>query len=132
MNKEAKVGDYIRTKTGIHKVFEIRKNAPMNRYMCDKKPTGEWDGSYEYNLIRVNDIIDVSADIIDLIRVGDILSFKDNSIARIQEIEGKYYLLKDCSGEQYYEKDEWLFDDLKSIVTKEQFENMEFKVGDEQ
>ena len=69
-----------------------------------------------------------SKDIIDLIECGDILFFADGSICRIQNIVDGYYLLKDLGGEQYYQKIEIITMDIKSIVTKEQFEKIEYKV----
>ena len=80
-----------------------------------------------YLPIITNNVYKTSPNIIDLIEEGDILSYKDGSICRVLEIADGYYLLKDIGGEQYYEKEEWL-KDFKSVVTKEQFEEMEYKL----
>ena len=115
-----KVGDYVRTKTGIHKIFKINENATVWKYYCDKKPTGEWDSSYEYIKIKDDDIIKSSPNIIDLIEVGDyvngcmVINKKDDTIQIIQLIIP--FDLKEK--------------DIKSIVTKEQFESMEYRIGE--
>ena len=68
-----KVGDYARTKTGIHKIFKIDENKTVWKYQCDKKETGEWDSSYEYIQIKDEDIIKSSPNIIDLLEPMDLL-----------------------------------------------------------
>ena len=122
------VNDYVRTKTGIHKIFRINEDATVWKYHCDKKPTGEWDSSYEYIKIRESDIIKSSPNIIDLIEVGDYVNGR--------KVVDKQYHYTDKDN---YDMGEWcifyenvaLGDyqyDVKSIVTKEQFESMEYKL----
>ena len=131
-----KVGDYVRTKYGIiAKITDIIEDFSID---CDI------DIYYEYSLkdnspmmeipynLKDEYIIKSSPNIIDLLEVGDVLSFKDDSICRIIEIsDNGYYLLKDFGGEQYYERKEYI-DTLISIVTKEQFESIQYKVGEKQ
>ena len=124
-----KVGDYVRTRDGI-----IGKLNIIN----DTIAVANWQGDYELEditIYEVNDnkvykseIIKSAPNIIDLIEVGDILSFQDKSICRVLEItDNGYYLLKDFGGEQYYERKEWM-QDFASIITKELFEEMEYKL----
>ena len=118
-----KVGDYVRTKSGT--ISKIKKLFEKEDYIFL---------DVNNNVSGKQNIIKSSPNIIDLIEVGDVISYKDGSIARILEIpytnpnHHKYYLIADISGEQYYERDEWFVDNIKSIVTKEQFSSMEYKV----
>lgn len=129
---EIKEGMYVRTNTGIHKIFKIDNNKTVWKYYCDKKETGEWDGSYEYTPIKEEQFIgEPSFDIIDLIQVGDIVKweiykpYKDGGvnevIQRFNKGLGIYQIESDCVlrlGDMV----------IKSIVTKEQFEQMEYKL----
>ena len=126
------IGDYVRTKTGIHKIFRINENATSWKYHCDKKPTGEWDSSYEYIKIRAEDIIKSSPNIIDLIEVGDYVNgkkvewigygmYQDTEDGLIG-IGDKFILFNEFTKDGAREKD------IKSIVTKEMFANAEYRV----
>ena len=96
-----KVGDYYRTKYGINKLTEGK---------C-----------------VLDNIIKSSPNIIDLIEVGDYVNGH-----RIEEISINKYDVKVLYYEipSDYGYKEMLAKQIKSIVTKEQFENMEYKVGD--
>lgn len=120
-----KVGDYVRYK--YEDCIYIGRIGFISEVMgFDETLQFEIDNCIEE--ILKQDIIKSSPNIIDLIEVGDILSFKDKSICRVLEItDNGYYLLKDFGGEQYYESKEYI-NELKSIVAKEQFENMEYKL----
>ena len=119
-----RIGDYVRTKDyGIHKISNLEHYDYIDYIMCEN----------QFNIIKIDksNIIKSSPNIIDLIEVGDVFSFEDGSICRIIEIDKElnppYYLLKDYGGETYWERQECL-SDLQSIVTKEQFKSMEYKV----
>lgn len=111
-----KVGDYIRTNDGyINKIKKVNKwNVLVDaRYLYE-----------EEIIIANNEIIKSSPNIIDLIEVGDyvngykvlnVLDFNDNS--KMLSLE-KIYDNKIAS------------ENIKSIVTKEQFESMEYKLGE--
>ena len=116
------VGLYVRTKDGyICKILKL--NEPF-----------EDDGYLDHNdigsaSIKEENIIKTSFNLIDLIEVGDYVNgFK---ITYIQEIEEPHYLKRLL----YFEEPEDYviksFDneDIKSIVTKEQFEQISYKVG---
>lgn len=135
------VGDYVRTKTGIHKIFEINENATVWKYLCDKKPTGEWDGSYEYTTTRDENIIKSAEGtprgLLDLIEVGDYVNgWRVNRVEKeedgifltignvtsfISKNETDPYLAKDHNDKNKMCK-------IESIVTKEQFESMKYVV----
>ena len=110
-----KVGDYVRFKTlsreiKIGKVIEIiapDKNS-MRKYCV-------YD--LDNNEVTVDDyIIKSSPNIIDLIEVGDILTIRDifGNLSKV-EVDENFKLL---SGK------------IISIVTKEAFESMEYKIGE--
>ena len=128
-----KIGDYVRTKKRAFQPSQIAKIKNMekdsgykNQYYIELDHYLIPDFNYH---IYEEDVKKSSPNIIDLIEVGDIISFKDDSICRIMEIiNNSYYLIKDYGGEQYYERKEWI-EELKSIVTKEQFECMEYRIG---
>ena len=104
------VGDYVRTKSGyIGKITSIDNE--MNRvYYYTKKIT---------SAVPTQDIVkyvESEEEIIDLIEIGDYV----NGLL-IKSIGDKFY---NCGHTLVY------FKDIKSIVTKEQFESMEYKVGE--
>lgn len=102
-----KVGDYVRTETGqIGKITYFEGD--MVRVDCDKFIT------YKSNH---NEITKISPNIIDLIEVGDIITNQQGEI--IVPTGGNIDELKDT----------WkIFKNIKSIITHEQIESMEYKV----
>ena len=115
--KELNIGDYVRTKDGIiwkpNKIEEIE---------------GKWffDDYYWYD----KDYIKSSSNIIDLIEVGDYVNgyqVKDIDYAFDDVVmnnkNARYVPYIDCNKNNY-------IDDIKSIVTHEMFESMEYKIGE--
>lgn len=89
------------------------------------KGVSQKDNSYVYD---IDNIVKASYNIIDILEVGDYVSTVTGECAVIagvyNDINSKKYLrLCNCIGE-YYE------DDIKSIVTHEQMEQIAYKVGD--
>lgn len=119
MNKlELKKNIFIRTKDGIIDKVTIDYKGKCNSPNCICKHV-----SCQYNYYDEVDIINASHNIIDLIEEGDyvngmevmnISDFKDGS-RYIEFDEGRYL----CKNYQ-----------IKSIVTKEQFSSMEYRLGD--
>ena len=68
-----------------------------------------------------NEIIKSSPNIIDLIEVGDVIRGKDNHLFEVYAIGSDCVYINNL--EEYI-----LADEIKSILTKEQFESMEYKV----
>lgn len=123
MNKELNIGDYVRTKKGI--IGKIVKEEPfMDTILIflDNKQGNvtlqNKDGVFKVN--HKEDVIKSSPNIINLIQVGDyingciVINNKDETIQIIQLIIP--FDLKEK--------------DIKSVVTKEQFESMEYKIGE--
>lgn len=114
-----KVGEYVRTPYGIRKVKDIRIKS---NYLDD--------GFYVEDRFIVcghkamQEVIS-SPNIIDLIEVGDYVNgvrvdeIKNGEIRTSSHYDG--YICNLCDEE-----------DIKSIVTKEQFESIEYKVGEKE
>ena len=99
-----KVGDYVRTKYG-----SIRKIINLETYCNLIIETDKGD------LLKDN-IVKASSNIIDLIEVGDYVN--GECVINVDSIEA-------------YTKDGmYLNEDIKSIVTKEQFSQMEYRIGE--
>lgn len=117
-----KVGDYVRTKYGIGKYIDDEVKS-LRIIVIDSYIANDHNEGYK-NVITRDEIIKSSPNIIDLIEVGDyvngveVIGFeKDNfNDEYLQCGVGDYVV---CT---YYETS------IKSILTKEQFESMEYKV----
>ena len=110
-----KVNDYVRTKSGL-----IGKIMGSNAY-DENKISILIDDTKDIKITPVIDkeqIIKSSPNIIDLIEVGDYVN--GFYVLGVYQ-EPKYLITDDCS---LYEED------IKSIVTREMFESMEYKVGE--
>ena len=119
-----KVGDYVRTKYGIKQIYEIDNNKTVWKYKFKLKKQ-EGDGCIDLGCFSDSDIIKSSPNIIDLIEVGDYVNGylvttgnQDVGSIYISEIDGLGLKKK------LYEKD------IKSIVTHEQFSQMEYRIGE--
>lgn len=115
------VGDYVRTKTGIHKIFKIDENKTVWKYQCDKKETGEWDSSYEYIPVREDNIIKSNKDITELLEPMDLMyvdidnGYEDGIIVpRIAETQNE---LDECITK--IKNGTWI---LSGVMTREQLE----------
>lgn len=122
------VGEYVRTKSGI-----IAK-ATSNLYEYKDDYKQDFDNDILNDWYNDEKIVKHSKNIIDLIEAGDYVDgyiveeVEDETIRAKRAKEGlpnlkRYY--KECDGVFYLD----VFD-INSIVTKEQFSNIEYKVGD--
>ena len=121
-----KVGDYVRTKSGyIDKIININDfREPSMKYALEQP---SWNDDVVF--IGEEKIKKSSTNIIDLIEVGDYV----NGMLVIEETpkdkRKKQQIIVDSTAFEW--GTERLFnEDIKSIVTKEQFESMEYKVGE--
>jgi len=120
MNVE--VGMYARTKTqGIKKIDTIFEECPVNRYGYEIG--SEWDGKC-YEIIKVNNIIQASNNIIELIEVGD---YVNGYLVRniIPDHNYDLHFTYDGFGRCHCRFD---IENIRTIVTKEQFKSMEYEV----
>lgn len=112
---EIKVGEYVRTKEGvIGKITKVVTNSIFYVQFYDNEP---WKTD-----IEEAGIVKSSPNIIDLIEVGDYVNgylidyIPDNEKA-------VYHDSSDCADVEKFENK-----DIETIVTKEQFKEMEYKV----
>lgn len=113
---EIEVGDFVRTKNnGIKRIDTIFENKTVNKYGYE---TGsDWDGKW-YSHIKKTEIVKHSKNVIDLIEVGDYVNGK--YVEEINQYEaGKFIITLLAIIHE---------NDIKTIVTKEQFKSMEYKV----
>ena len=113
-----KIGDYVRTKYGITQYREY--DTTNGKLLC--MPIHDMTQGFFANL---QDIIKTSPNIIDLIEVGDYV----NGLLVVEYYEENKCFICECCGMECGES--WIYenDDIKSIVTKEQFESMEYKIN---
>jgi len=123
-----KVGDYVRTKDGkIGKIIQEEYITPCNDkhryiYLTDA------DNEMWYD---EDTIIKSSPNIIDLIEVGDYVNGYKVLFAGATTWDNDGNVIDKRVKINYAGYDRWLSEDfIKSIVTKEQFSQMEYKVGD--
>ena len=141
------VGDYVRTKYGIAKIIDLKENPYGEKtiYILDKEIINIYDcdgGKLACCNPFINDmqdrfdtkfgdekcIIKSSPNIIDLIEVGDYVNGYLVKGKTNDEVIVEYYCYSKelCDGHYLH----WHKDYIKSIVTKQQFESMEYKVGE--
>lgn len=122
------VGMYVRTIYGIAKIIEFSEAISKRGFWLDANINTDNIEGYE-NYCTVHDVVgDPSFDIIDLIEPGDYVNGH-----RVCEIcKDKYYgrcVKLEIVGIYVEYHEEINPSDVKSIVTKEQFAEMEYKVG---
>lgn len=112
-------GMYVRTKDGfIDKVIIEYKGCCSSPY-CNCKHV-----SCKYNYYDEDTIIKASHNLIDLIEVGDYVNGY-----YVEDVKETFVNI--ATGSNYFQRPTVFEDDIKSIVTKEQFESMSYKVVEE-
>ena len=130
MSKELNIGDYVRTEYGIAKIesFELKNKKMIN---LDKDIMFCNMDIYR-NCCSINQVIKSSPNIIDLIEVGDYVNGD-----RVKALKGdidshKINNEEDVIYTEYInDYDEWCGyeeDEIKSILTKEQFEAIKYEI----
>ena len=132
-----KVGDYVRNKYGIAKVIDIENNKGIDILVFDKpicflvdKETGKITDDKLLNKLALIDDINLSKikhspNIIDLIEIGDYVN--GSKVIDIAQAPEKALYTEDIN-----QKGALLpivNNRIESVVTKEQFKSMEYKVG---
>ena len=129
MKDKLSVGIFIRTPLGIDKIIYLRI---QDEYGCN------FDTQLEHNLFFNNERDNISIDgecfekeeiktsynIIDLIERFDLVN-GHLVICKMYENEKDIPTIVKCVGDYYFKEE-----DIKSIVTKEQMEQMAYKVGE--
>ena len=109
---------YVRLVNDVEDIVVINKIANV----FETTILTENDGSIYQGEYTKENVVKTSHNIIDLIEVGDYVNghevkSKQSGVKRIDIGEDENYV--------------WLYEnDIKSIVTKEQFENMEYRIGE--
>ena len=116
-----KVGEYVRLDRcqGINKIDEEDE---IGTFYLEDVIGDEW-GDETFRL-DTNDVIKSSPNIIDLIEVGDYVNG-----CLVSEIKDKWLILNYADIETY-EQLERKNENIKTIVTKEQFSQMEYRIGE--
>ena len=122
MKLELNENMYVRLQNDVENIVIINKIANV----FETTILTENDGSIYQGEYTKENVIKASYNIIDILEVGDYVSTITGECAVIvgiyNDINGKKYIrLCNCIGE-YYE------DDIKSVITHEQMEQMAYKV----
>lgn len=120
------VGMYVRTEWGIAKVIDFEAQDFLIR--LDKKIMFENQPEY-FNYTTIGNIIKASHNIIDLIEVGDYVNGLQVVEVREHLHNDKEIVLSNGEFNWSFSKNESDYE-IKSIVTKECFESMSYKVGE--
>lgn len=120
-------GMYVRTKYGIQQIYKLDEHKTKWKYLYKlKKQDG--DGCVDLGVLSKEDIVKFSFNIIDILEVGDIISFYED----IDNYKKQYVIgIPDLITLDKI-KDKITNDDIRlvSILTKEQMEQMAYKVGE--
>ena len=127
------VGDYVRTKDGLIAKY-IGIDEEYKWHLFDNKI--QW--SYEYYTKEIDfedwkefieeDVVKTSPNIIDLIEVGDYVNGFE--VLRVDKECNLYPKTLKCQYPNNTDYFDVFNEDIKSIVTREQFSQMEYKVGE--
>lgn len=129
---ELNVGYYIRTDKGY--ITKIKQIQDDNYIFCDNVIKKEFCDSYEQCYSDTINIVKASENIIDLIEVGDYVN-GERVIALRKDIPERYIHMNSKDNFIFVEYDlanNWYYgidtDKIKTVVTKEQFESMKYRV----
>lgn len=118
---ELKEGMYVRTEYGIAKITEKEDDY----ISCDNTIMRSYgENFYSWSISGLEFLKEPSYNITDLIEAGDYVNGR--LVCKIDEEDYLYLIGFDADG-NYYEES---LRNIKSIVTKEQFESMSYKVGE--
>ena len=136
-NLTINVGDYVRNKYGIAKVVDIENKNDINilrfdrdiAFMIDREENKEL---YRSNYLPLTEDIDInkinfSSNIIDLIEVGDYVN-GEKIIRKLNDTFGRRILIYGFDDGKHQVANAIYEEDIKSIVTKEMFESLEYKI----
>lgn len=125
------VGMYVRTnKVGIKKIYKIDNNKTKYKYLYKLK-NQDGDGCIDLGVLCENNIIKASYSIIDILEKGDYVN--GSKVVNINyDLNYDEDIVESITIFDYsIEGNDILYnEDIKSIVTKEQFEQTAYKVGE--
>ena len=115
------VGMYVRTnKVGIKKIYKIDNNKTKYKYLYKLK-NQDGDGCIDLGVLCEDDIVKFSYFIIDILEVGDYVNGY-----YVEDILKTF--INVATGSNYFQNPTIYEQDIKSIVTHEQMEQMAYKV----
>ena len=128
---ELKEGMYVRTNEGVRQIIDIYENTyELNK--CLHYNYSEGHDLYEEDIDEI--VIKASYKIIDLIEYGDFITLGENNyplqVRNVWEHAGDIHI-ELSNGAKFEDLHNNKDFKIYSIVTKEQFESMSYKVGDE-
>ena len=141
--KTIEIGMYVRTKKGIAKVTKI--DDLDNVAWTDKKDiyfgVNRETGYLDWYIYDDGTVIKTSHNIIDLIEIGDYVNgfkivkifineFNNNKMLIALQRDDDYEYSNDLNDYMCDESIHIYNEDIKTILTKEQFENNCYKIGD--
>lgn len=125
------VGMYVRTnKVGIKKIYKIDNNKTKYKYLYKLK-NQDGDGCIDLGVLCEDDIIKFGYSIIDILEKGDYVN--GSKVVNINyDLNYDEDIVESITIFDYsIEGNDILYnEDIKSIVTKEQFKNMEYRIGE--
>lgn len=129
---EIKVGEYVRTIYGeIFKVVEITKKNE-NYILVDAEVDRSTDRDCNDNFLEKVEITKHSPNIIDIIEVDDVIKYKELRDWTMYGTKANETYILNLKSQKEVDKFKKCVEDkdieFVSIVTKEQFEEMEYKV----
>lgn len=125
---EIEVGEYMRNEDGY--ICQIKKTKDLDNIFIDEDgKVKEIVGETVFGDDVIVEITNHSKNIIDLIEVGDYVNGR--LVLEVDYKNKNVCLLIPFTDTQANTNICWYgYEDIKSIVTKEQFENVSYKVGD--
>lgn len=123
---ELKEGMYVRTKYGIARYVHKAVTKATIYYVVDKKIVYDNVEGWEDSLLS-NEILKASYNIIDLIEIGDYVNGLPVCI-NYWKSDNKWHL--EIPDSRFISKIPLEQVNIQSIVTKEQFESMQYRLGD--
>lgn len=128
MEQKIKVGEYIRTKDGEIGVIGF---SDEEEKMFEQRPFEWFNNGKSYEIIKEYEILKHSKNILDLIQEGDIILLKNNKkyeVLKISWSKSKGNHIHIINPLRMQGGIDIFVDDIKSIVTKEKFQNVEYEV----
>lgn len=123
---EIEVNEHVRTKDGIIDKVIIEYNGKCNNSNCSEKHI-----SCKYNYYNEKDIVNHSKQLIDLIKVKDLVCFKNKLQNSLENEEMIIHIFDNDTLEEVKQAIEKGEIKLLEILTHEQFEQSSYKVGGE-
>ena len=110
-------GMYIRTKDGYISQYKYYDTTNIGKLLCIPLSNGTF--------ANIEDIVKASYNIIDLLEVGDVVVTNNlcGEITKIDKENNRLYTT--CYDEEYCSSD-----DIKEVLTREQFKASSYRIGD--